>query len=40
MPTGTIHTAKNGAKYVILPNGRARFVKGGKIKKTRGKSKK
>lgn len=31
----TIHTAKNGARYVILPNGRARFVKGGTIKKTR-----
>ena len=24
---GKIYTAKNGAKYKIMPNGRARFVK-------------
>jgi hypothetical protein len=24
---GKIYTAKNGAKYKILPNGRAKFVK-------------
>ena len=25
---GSVHTAKNGAKYKILPNGRARFISG------------
>lgn len=35
MPTGTVHTAKNGAKYILLANGKARFVKGGHIKKTK-----
>jgi hypothetical protein len=35
MPNSSVHTAKNGAKYIILPNGRARFVAGGTIKKTR-----
>ena len=25
---GSVHTAKNGAKYRILPNGRARFISG------------
>lgn len=39
MPNSSVKTAKNGAKYIILPNGRAKFVKGGKIKKVR-KSKK
>ena len=29
MPVGSsvVHTAKNGAKYIIMANGRARFVK-------------
>ena len=25
---GSVHTAKNGAKYKILPNGTARFISG------------
>ena len=25
---GSVHTAKNGAKYKIMPNGRARFISG------------
>ena len=25
---GSVHTAKNGARYRILPNGRARFISG------------
>ena len=25
---GSVHTAKNGAKYKILPNGKARFISG------------
>ena len=32
-----VFTAKNGAKYIKLPNGRCKFVKGGKIKKKGGK---
>ena len=28
-----VFTAKNGAKYIKLANGRCRFVKGGKVKK-------
>ena len=38
---GSVHTAKNGARYKILPNGRARFISGptkrkGKKKKSKG----
>ena len=34
---GSIHVAKNGAKYKIMPNGAARFIsKGGKKKKGGG----
>ena len=25
---GSVHTAKNGARYKIMPNGRARFISG------------
>ena len=25
---GSVHTAKNGAKYKIMPNGKARFISG------------
>ena len=25
---GSVHTCKNGAKYKIMPNGRARFISG------------
>ena len=25
---GSVHTAKNGARYRIMPNGRARFISG------------
>jgi len=25
---GSVHTAKNGAKYKIMPNGRCRFISG------------
>ena len=32
---GSIHTAKNGARYKILANGRARFVSGPTKKKTK-----
>ena len=28
-----VFTAKNGARYIKLANGRCRFVKGGKVKK-------
>ena len=40
---GSVHTAKNGAKYKILANGRARFIsgptkKGSKRKTTKGGS--
>ena len=33
---GSVHTAKNGAKYKIMPNGRARFISGPKKKKGGG----
>ena len=33
---GSVHTAKNGAKYKIMPNGRARFISGAKKKKGGG----
>ena len=39
---GSVHTAKNGAKYKILPNGRARFISGptkGKVGVKKGKKK-
>jgi len=35
---GSVHTAKNGAKYKILPNGRARFISG-PTKRASGKKK-
>ena len=31
---GSVHTAKNGARYKILANGRARFISGPTKKKT------
>ena len=33
---GSVHTARNGRKYKIMPNGRARFISGGKTKKGGG----
>ena len=39
---GSVHTAKNGARYKILANGRARFIAGpkkkGRKKTTKGGS--
>ena len=36
---GSVHTAKNGAKYKILPSGRCRFISG-PTKRKKGKAKK
>ena len=30
---GSVHTAKNGARYKIMANGQARFIKGGSRKR-------
>ena len=35
---GSVHTAKNGARYKIMPNGRARFISG-PTKRAGGKKK-
>ena len=36
---GSVHTARNGARYKILANGRARFISGPTKKKTTRKRK-
>ena len=35
---GSVHTAKNGSRYKIMPNGRARFISG-PTKRAGGKKK-
>ena len=35
---GSVHTAKNGARYKVLPNGRCRFISG-PTKRKAGKKK-
>ena len=35
---GSVHTAKNGARYKILANGRARFISGPTKRKRKGGS--
>ena len=37
---GSVHTCKNGAKYKIMPNGRARFISGPTRRAGGGKKKK
>ena len=34
---GSVHLAKNGAKYKILPNGRCRFISGPTKRKKKSK---
>lgn len=36
---GSVHTCKNGAKYKIMPNGRARFISGPTKRAGSGKKK-
>lgn len=36
---GSVHTAKNGARYKIMPNGRARFISGPTKRSGGGKKK-